>query len=382
MIEKQSIKRRSVWIWDEDYPYSLNANELQDPTIALKDVFSNYSLIDCQYILWEWKHCHYRPYLFSFGNGIHTLYHFMGKMQKLLNVAWLVDKEFSCAQLLVVCNALTFHEFKEDNYCSFFTELDHSLKSVITKIFNQEDGLQGFMNVLRHWWDMGVDWRHLDVGDRCGVGSEIPEFRRLMVMVEIMNFIYKCNGMKESQNVYASSSYLSLEEGKQPVKTIMRIFCKWEYEDLKEFLRKLFYTMNSHGGLEEGIMGDRGGIFHTYHKLIDLARQLSLKDESYFEDDKHFMIGDFSELGDFWSDCDKPPFHHLSKVTFTDLIDKIKGFEYGLLHRNLHEFMLYLVSSENIFANNYNGIISLFQSLEELLEVLYLIMLNRVQTEC
>ena len=210
MIDEQLLKRQSIWIWDEDYPYSITASELQDPIIALKDVFLNYSLVDCQYLLWEWKHCHYRPYLFSFGNGIHTLYHFMVKIQKLLNVAWLIDKDFSCGQLLVTCDRLAFLEFKEDHHCSFFTDLGNGLKSVITKTFTQEEGLQGFMNVLRNWWDMGVDWRHLDVGDRCGVGSEIPEFKRLMIMVEIMNFIYKCNGMKESQNVYAISLYIFL----------------------------------------------------------------------------------------------------------------------------------------------------------------------------
>lgn len=381
MIQEQPIKRQSVWIWEEDYPYSLNARELQDPIIALEDVFSSYSLVDCQYLLWEWKHCHYRPYLFSFGNGIHTLYHFMGKLQKLLNVAWLIDKEFSCVQLLVASDRLAFHEFKDNNYCSFFTELDNSLKSVITTTFNQEDGLQGFMNVLRHWWEMGVDWRHLDVGDRCNVGSEIPEFERLILMVEIMNFICKSNGMKESQNVYACSSYLSLEEGREPVKTIMRIFSKWEYEDLKEFLRKLFYTMDSHRGLEEGTMGDRCGIAHTCHKLIDLARELSLNDESYFEDEKNFIIDDFSEIGNFWTDYDNPPFHHLPETNLACLVNKLKEFEYDLLHRNLHEFMLLLVGSESIFTTNYMGLIALFQGLEELLEVVYLIMLNRIQTE-
>ncbi|MCS4227274.1 hypothetical protein [Sphingobacterium sp. BIGb0165] len=381
MIQEQPIKRQSVWIWEEDYPYSLNARELQDPIIALEDVFSNYSLVDCQYLLWEWKHCHYRPYLFSFGNGIHTLYHFMGKLQKLLNVAWLIDKEFSCAQLLVAGNDLAFREFKDHNYCSFFCGLKNSLKVVITESFRQEEGLQGFMNVLRHWWDMGADWRHLDVGDRCNVGGEISEFRGLTQMVEVMNFIYKSNGMKETQNLYACSSYLSLEEGRQPVKTIMRIFDKWEYEDLKEFLRKLFYTMEYHGGLEEGIMGDRGGIVHTFHKLIDLAQQLSLNDESFFGDLKHFIIDDFSEFENFWTDYDRPPFHHLPKMDLDYLVNKLKGIKYDLLHRNLHEFMLLLVGSEGTFTDNYTSVLSLFQGLEELLEVLYLIMLSRVQTE-
>lgn len=381
MVEEQPIKRQSVWIWEEDYPYSLNARELQDPIIALEDVFSSYSLVDCQYLLWEWKHCHYRPYLFSFGNGIHTLYHFMGKIQKLLNVAWLIDKEFGGAQLLVSSDSLALQEFRDNNYCSFFSGVENSLKSMITTTFNHEDGLQGFMNVLRQWWDMGVDWRHLDVGDRGNVGGEISEFRSFTRMVEVMNFIYKRNGMKETQNLYAYSSYLSLEEGRQPVKTIMRIFNKWEYEDLKEFLRKLFYTMESHGGLEEGIMGDRGGIAHTFHKLIDLAHQLSLNNESFFGDVKHFIMHEVSEFENFWTDYDNPPFHHLPKMDLDYLVTKLKGIKYDLLHRNLHEFMLLLVGPEDEFTDNYTRVISLFQGLEELLEVLYLIMLSRVQTE-
>lgn len=381
MKEESNLTRQSIWIWDEDYPYSLNTNEIQNPITALKDIFSNYSLIDCQYLLWEWKHCNYRPYLFSFGNGVHTLYHFMCKLQKLLNVAWLIDRDFACAQLLVACDNSAFQKFKDENYCVFFCEIDTDLKSIIAKTFNEEGGLQGFMNVLRHWWDLGVDWRHLDVGDRSNAGSEIPQFKRFNLMIEIMNFIYQSNGMKEINSKYASSAFLSLEEGMQPVKIIMRIFSKWKYKTLKKHLRRLFDTMDTRGGLEVGVMGDRGGIIHTYHKLIDLARELSLKDDNYFEEEKHFTLNDHSELGNFWTDYDRPPLHHLPEVGLTYLINKLRNIDYDLLHRNLHEFMLLLVSYESIFTDDYSGLISLFQGLEEVLEVLYLIMLNRVQTD-
>ncbi|MCY4778095.1 hypothetical protein ORI89_00420 [Sphingobacterium sp. UT-1RO-CII-1] len=381
MKEESKLMRQSIWIWDEDYPYHLTIEELKNPLLALQDVFSNYSLKDCQYLLWEWKHCNYRPYLFSFGNGVHTLYHFMCKIQKLLNVAWLIDKEFACIELLIACDESAFEKFKQDNYCNFFYKNGTDLRSIIKRNFQEEDGLQGFMNVLRHWWDLGVSFRHLDDGSRCNVGSEIPEFKRLNLMIETMNFISKNNDMKESPNVYACSAYLSLEEGSQPVKTLMRIFSKWEYEELKGFLRELFYTMNSHGGLETGIMGDRGGVVHTHHKLIDLAREFSLKDDNYFEEEKHFTLKDDSELGIFWEDCDRPPFHHLSEVNLAYLINKLRNTDYELLHRNLHEFMLFLVGHENVFKDDYMELIALFQRLEELQEVLYLLMLNRVQVD-
>lgn len=377
---KSKLERKSIWIWDEDYPYYLTSEELKNPILALQDVFSNYSLKDCQYLLWEWKHCNYRPYLFSFGNGIHTLYHFMRKLQKLLNVAWLIDKDFECAQLLVACDNSAFQKFKEYNYCNFLCELGADLKSIITMTFEEGAGLQWFMNILRHWWDLGVDWRHLDVGDRSNVGSEIQEFRLLNLMIEIMSFIYKSNDIKEVENTYASSAYLSLEEGRQPVKTIMQIFSKWEYEDLKKLLRRLFYTIDSHGGLEEGIMGDRGGIIHTYHKLIDLARELSLKDDSYFEDESHFLLEE-AKVGNFWEEYNRPPLHCLPEEGVTYLIGKLKSLEYDSLHRNLHEFMLLLVSYESIFTDDYTGIIALFQGLEEVLDVLYLLMLNRIQID-
>jgi len=379
--KQPDLPRQSIWIWDEDFPYSLRQEELKSPSLALEDVFKHYSLTDCQYLLWEWKHCHYRPYLFSFGNGLHTLYHFKCRLQKLLNVAWLIDKEFSCSQLLVPCDDTSFQTFRNTTYCIFLGETRNSLKTTIAQLFNEEDGLQGFMNVLRHWWDLGIDWRQLDVGDRCQVGNEIPEFRRLMLMIELMYFIYKSNYMKEEANLYAASAYLSLEEARQPAKTLMKIFSKWEYEDLKKNLRELFYTMDSGGGLEVGVMGHRGGIAHTYHKLIDLARELSLKDNSYFEDERHFTIGRFSELGKFWTDYDRPPLHRQLEESLTYLLQKLRGFEYDLLHRNLHEFMLLLVSCESVFTDDYTGLISLFQGLEEVLEVLYLIMLNRIQTD-
>lgn len=377
---KEPIKRQSIWVWDEDYPYSLTSKELQEPLLALEDVFSNYSLKDCHYLLWEWKHCNYRPYLFSFGNGVHTLYHFMCKLQKLLNVAWLIHKDFSFAQLLVVCDNSAFKKFRKENYCIFLNELDSELTSIIAKTFNEQRGLQGFMNVLYHWWDLGVDWRHLDVGDRGNVGGEIPEFRRLALIVEITSFIYKSNDMKDCANTYASRSFLSSEEGKQPVETIMKIFSRWEYEDFKKLLRTLFYTMNTDGGLEQGIMGDRGGIAHTYHKLIDLAHKLSLKDDAYFEDEKHFTLAE-EKLGSFWMDHNTPPLHHLPEVGLAFLINRLKSIDYDLLHRNLYELMLFLVSHESIFTNNYTELVLLFQRLEEVFEVLYLIMLNRVQID-
>lgn len=379
--KQTNLSRQSRWIWDEDYPYTLTLEELKNPFSALEDVFEHYSLTDCQYLLWEWKHCHYRPYLFSFGNGLHTLYHFKGRLQKLLNVAWLIDKEFGCSQLLVPCDDTSFQTFRNTAYCIFLRERKDSLKTTITQLFNEEDGLQGFMNVLRHWWDLGIDWRHLDVGDRCQVGNEIPEFRRLMLMIELMYFIYKSNYTKEEANLYAASAYLSLEEARQPAKTLMKIFSKWEYEDLKKNLRELFYTMDAGGDLEVGVMGDRGGIAHTYHKLIDLARELSMKDDSYFEDERHFTIGRFSELGKFWTDYDRPPLHRQPEESLTYLLRKLRGFEYDLLHRNLHEFTLLLVNYDSVFTDDYTGMISLFQGLEDVLEVLYLIMLNRIQTD-
>ncbi|MBD1420378.1 hypothetical protein [Sphingobacterium chuzhouense] len=378
---QSKLPRKSIWIWDEDYPYSLTQEELKNPSLALEDIFKHYSLTDCQYLLWEWKHCHYRPYLFSFGNGLHTLYHFKCRLQKLLNVAWLIDEEFSCSQLLIPCNDTSFQTFRNTIYCIFLGETRNSLKTTITQLFNEEDGLQGFMNVLRHWWDLGIDWRHLDVGDRCQVGNEIPEFRRLMLMIELMYFIYKSNYMREETNLYAASAYLSLEEAKHPAKTLMKIFSKWEYEDLKKLLRDLFYTMHTHCGLEEGIMGSRCGIIHTYHKLIGLAHTLSLQDNRYFEEEKHFTMN-YSDVGDFSTEYNFYPLHYLLETDVANLINNLRGYDYHLLHRKLHEYALLLSGKDGSFEEeDGRRAVLLFQELEKLMETLYLLMLDRIQID-
>src|SRR5690606_24086672 len=96
-------KRVSVWLWDEDYPHSLSEAELRTPALVLQNVFQEFSLTDCQYLLWEWKHCHYRPFSFSFGEGVSTLFRFRKMLNKLLDVAWLMTRDVSDGHLLRAC---------------------------------------------------------------------------------------------------------------------------------------------------------------------------------------------------------------------------------------------------------------------------------------
>jgi len=189
-MQELESKRVSVWLWEEDYPHSLREEELRNPASVLKDVFGQYSLADCQYLLWEWQHCHYRPFAFTFGEGLPTLFRFRKVLNKLLDVAWLITRDVGDGHLLRVCTEeMGIRIWETDYFIALKREDLPHLGGTLKSMLKEGGGLQWWKNILYHWWGMGMSHQQLDDGTRTNPTDEIPQFIQLALMVEIQYVI-------------------------------------------------------------------------------------------------------------------------------------------------------------------------------------------------
>jgi len=376
--EKSLAKRVSVWLWEEDYPHSLNQEELQTPALVLQHAFSRFSLADCQYLLWEWQHCHYRPFAFSFGDGLPTLFRFRKMLNKLLDVAWLMRHDVGHRHLLGACTMdVAAPLFDSHYFIALRKEHLDDIGGVLEQMLHEGQGAHGWKNVLYHWWGMGVSHAQLDDGTRTNPTDEIPEFISLVLMIEIQYVIAMSLKHKPVENQLSASAYLSLEEGEKPLKTLMKIFSKWEYEELKEKLRDAYCLVDY--GFEEYSLGRQNGLVHTQHKIIALASLLAQKDDDYFSHPDTFTFGN-EEVGNFWEPDHYIPFHHLTKAEYDDLLTTLRSFDFAELHRQLHRYVVFLIERNRVgLSDEVLLAAELFQQLERLFETLYLFTVQRIQ---
>lgn len=351
--EKSHTKRVSVWLRKEDYPHSLNEEELQSPALALYNVFNQFSLADCQYLLWEWQHCHYRPFAFTFGDGLPTLFRFRKMLNKLLDVAWLVTSDLRDGHLLRVCTADRMTPLFDSHYFIALKKAHlNDLPGALKQMLRMGGGPRGWRNVL-NYWEMGVSHEQLDDGRRTNPMDEIPEFAQLALIIE---------------------------EGEKPFKTLMKIFSNWEYEKLKEHLGQLYYLLDFCMD-NDGNLGKPNGIIHTLHKMIALGMLLAKKDDGYFELPDTFTFSE-DEVGSFWEHDHYLPFHHLSKEEYENPVAAIRCFDLPALHRGLHRFTEYVASDHShILDEEVVSFVTLFQQLERLLETLYILIVQRIDVE-
>ena len=376
-MQESKSKRVSVWLWDEDYPHSLNEEELRTPTLVLRDAFSQFSLADCQYLLWEWQHCHYRPFLFQFGEGLVTLFRFRKMLNKLLDVAWLTTRDVDDGHLFRVCNGEKAAGLFDNNYFIALKKEDlRDLYGKLKKMLNDGGGLQWWKNILYHWWGMGVDYSQLDDGGRTNSTDEISQFMQLILMIEIQYVLAMSLDITTVENRFIAAAYLSREEGQYPFKTLMKIFSKWEYDKLKENLKDVYCLVDY--GLEEYSLGKYNGLIHTQHKMIALGAILAKKDEEYFAEPETFRFRN-DELGRFWEHDHYVPFHHLSKSEYEAPIATLRKFDFGDLNRKLHEYVVFLVERNQFeLDDDVLSFAELFQQLERLLETLYIFIFQRI----
>ena len=377
-MQESKSKRVSVWLWDEDYPHSLNEEELRTPTLVLRDAFSQFSLADCQYLLWEWQHCHYRPFTFTFGEGLVTLFRFRKMLNKLLDVAWLTTRDVDDGHLFRVCKEKTTAHLFDHNYFIALKKEDlRDLRSKMQIMLSDGVGLQWWKNILYHWWGMGGDYSQLDDGGRTNPTDEIPQFMQLILMIEIQYVLTMSLDITKVENRFAAAAYLSREEGQHPFKTLMKIFSKWEYDMLKENLRKVHDFLDD--GMEEGYLSMHNGLIHTQHKMIALGAKLAREDGAYFQRADIFTFT-YEEVGCFWEHDHYMPFHHLSMSEYKDPLITLRKFDFAELNRKLHAYTAFLVErnrfelDDELLAFN-----ELFQQLERLLETLYLFILQRLR---
>jgi len=373
-------KRVSVWLWEEDYPHSLDEKELRTPALVLREAFSQLSLTDCQYLLWEWQHCHYRPFLFQFGEGLITLFRFRKMLNKLLDVAWLTTRDVDDGHLFRICHEeKTVRLFDTTYFIALKREDLPVLCSKLKKMLSDGGGLQWWKNILNHWWRMAVDYSQLDDGGRTNPTDEIPQFMQLILMIEIQYVLAMSLDLTSVENRFATSAYLSREEGQYPFITLMKIFSKWEYDVLKENLRQAYGLLDF--GMDEGYLSKHNGLIHTHHKMIALAAILAEKDDAYFDKPEIFTFT-HKEVGRFWDYGRFLPFHHLSKSEYENPLATLRKFDFAELNRKLHQYTVFLVE-RNQFAPDDAGLhfTEFFQQLERLLETLYLFILQRIDIE-
>lgn len=370
-------KRVSVWLWEEDYPHSLNEEELQSPALVLHDAFRQFSLTDCQYLLWEWQHCHYRPFAFSFGEGLSTLFRFRRMLNKLLDVAWLMTRDVVDGHLLRACTADFATPLFESHYF-IALKMEHlgDMGGTLKQMLSEGGGSHWWKNILNHWWGMGVSHNQLDDGTRTNPTDEIPEFISLVLMIEIQYVIAMSLKQAPVENQFSTSAYLSLEEGEKPFKTLMKIFSKWEYEELKENIRDAYYLVDY--GMDEGNLSRHNGLIHTQHKTIALAAILAQQDDEYFKKPETFTFKD-EEVGSFWEHDHYVPFHHLSKGEYDNPVVALRRFDFADLQRKLHNYVVFLVERSRFELNDeLLAAAELFQQLERLMETLYLFIIQRI----
>ncbi|SFC26347.1 hypothetical protein SAMN05421747_10768 [Parapedobacter composti] len=380
-MQRPMAKRVSVWLWEEDYPHSLSEEELRNPATVLQQVFSQYSLADCQYLLWEWQHCHYRPFSFSFGEGLVTLFRFRKVLNKLLDVAWLIARDMDDGHLLRVCTEEKGrHIWERDYFLALKRENLPTLGDTLKRMLSDGGGLQWWKNILYHWWGMGISHEQLDDGTRTNPMDEIPQFIQLALMIEIQYVIAMALEYSPGENRFAALAYLSIEEGRKPVKTLMKIFSKWEYEELKEKLRQLYYLLNFCMD-DNGNLSEPNGIIHTLHKIIALASLLAKNGDDYFLQPENFSFP-YEGLGCFWQHDHHLPFHHLSDEEYERPLLAIRSFDLPGLHRGLHRFTVYIASDRTLkLDEEVIAFVGLFQQLERLLEALYLLVIQRIRIE-
>jgi hypothetical protein len=379
-MQESKLKRVSIWLWEEDYPHSLNEEELRTPTLVLRDAFSQFSLADCQYLLWEWQHCHYRPFLFEFGEGLVTLFRFRKVLNKLLDVAWLTTRDVDDEHLFRVCNEEKAAGLFDNNYFIALKKEDlRNLRSKMQKMLGDGGGLQWWKNILYHWWGMGVDQSQLDDRGRTNPTDEIPQFMQLILMIEIQYVLAMSLDVTTGEGKFAATAYLSREEGQYPFKTLMKIFSKWEYDVLKENLRTVYSLLDY--GMEEGSLSKHNGLIHTQHKMIALAALVAQKDDAYFAKSEIFTFA-HKDVGYFWDHGRFLPFHHLSNSEYKSPLITLRKFDLAELNHKLHNYTVFLVErnwdelDDELLAFN-----ELFQQLERLLETLYLFILQRIDIE-
>jgi hypothetical protein len=377
-MQESKLKRVSIWLWEEDYPHSLNEEELRTPTLVLRDAFSQFSLADCQYLLWEWQHCHYRPFLFEFGEGLVTLFRFRKMLNKLLDVAWLTTRDVDDGHLFRVCNEEKAAAQFDNNYFIALKKEDLcDLCGTLKKMLNDRGGLQRWKNILYHWWGMGGDYGQLDDEGRTNPTDEIPQFMQLILMIEIQYVLAMSLDITAVENRFTATAYLSREEGQYPIKTLMKIFSKWEYDVLKENLRKVYGLLDD--GMEEGYLSKHNGLIHTQHKMIALGAKLAREDGAYFQRADIFTFT-YEEVGCFWEHDHYVPFHHLNKSEYDNLVDTIRKFDFAGLNRKLHAYTVFLVKRYRFeLDDELLSFAELFQQLERLLETLYLFILQRLR---
>ncbi|MFC6102966.1 hypothetical protein [Olivibacter domesticus] len=377
-MQESKSKRVSVWLWHEDYPHSLNEEELRTPALVLRDVFSQFSLADCQYLLWEWQHCHYRPFLFAFGNGLLTLFRFRKMLNKLLDVAWLITRDVDDGHLFRLCDEKNANHLLGDNYFIALKKEDlWDLNRTLSKMLSKGGGLQWWKNILYHWWGMGVDKSQLDDGGRTNPTDEIPQFMQLILMIEIQYVLAMSLDVTAGESKFAATAYLSREEGQYPFKTLMKMFSKWEYDSLKDNLRDVYYLVDY--GMDEGNLSKHNGLIHTQHKMVALAAILAQKEDEYFAKPEIFRFKD-EEIGSFWEHDHYVPFHHLSKSEYENPLATLRQFNFAELNRKLHQYTVFLVERHRFeLDDEVLSFADLFQQLERLLETLYLFIVQRIR---
>lgn len=377
-MQEFKSKRVSVWLWDEGYPHSLNEAELRNPVLVLRDVFSQFSLADCQYLLWEWQHCHYRPFLFGFGEGLITLFRFRKVLNKLLDVGWLITRDVDDEHLFRVCTEEKVARLLDRNYFIALKEEDlWDLRGTLKKMLSDGGGLQWWKNILYHWWGMGVDYSQLDDGGRTNPTDEIPQFIQLILMIEIQYVLAMSLDITAVENRFTANAYLSREEGQHPFKTLMKIFSKWEYDVLNENLRKVYSLVDY--GMEEGDLSKHNGLIHTQHKMIALGAILVREDDAYFQRADIFTFT-YEEVGRFWEHDHYVPFHHLSMSEYKDPLITLRKFDFAGLNRQLHRYTVFLIERNRFeLDDELLSFAELFQQLERLLETLYLFILQRLR---
>jgi len=159
----------------------------------------------------------------------------------------------------------------------------------------------------------------------------------------------------------------------------MKIFSRWEYEELKEKLRDAYCLVDY--GFEEYSLSRQNGLVHTQHKIVALAALLAQKDDEYFSESETFTFKS-DEVGNFWEPDHYVPFHHLSKSEYQHPVATLRSFDFADLHQQLHNYAVFLVErTRTEFNDEVLAAAELFQQLERLLETLYLFIVQRIQIE-
>ncbi len=89
------METRTVWLWEEDYPSTLSAEELEDPLLVGKRFFQQYSLTEVQGYLWEWLPLFFTDAVIITPEKRLILYNLHQELKRLLDMAFVLSRQMN-----------------------------------------------------------------------------------------------------------------------------------------------------------------------------------------------------------------------------------------------------------------------------------------------